>query len=157
MAAIDAVLDADGFLVSEQYMHHSWWCSVRTTNPPSTARADAFMLDFFRGNSRRYPRGGLWWLLDRKRRRQSSSQISYMFGPGDIFMNKLNPYLFMDRMFWMMQQLFPRLTSTANGGVGSWKWQQGYVTKPLRDNEFVASWQWYCGGQSAHRYLDTNC
>ena len=69
-----------------------------------------------------------------------------MFGVTDTYLDGHDPFVFLDRMFfvWMSRTGFPEVLAAANGGAGSYKWQRDHLDAATRDQRFAAAWEHYC-------------
>ncbi len=152
--AIDTILSLHAGVVLQQYINQVGYCQIKNTQ--GVAAADAYLRDHFRGYN-----GAQWlvWLMNRRSQLSSQSRVTMMFGVTDAYLSGPTPYKYLDRMFYVFrtQSGFPSLMLAAQGGIGSYKWENTpgdaqRVTSTGRDETFRTSWNYYCGGGTSAQY-----
>jgi hypothetical protein len=140
-AALDPALAAGATIAVEMYPTESAYCAAG-----GAGAGDRWLADFFLGGRGESPHAGFAWLEERRRHLGSRSRLTAVFGVTDTYLDGRDPFVFLDRMFyvWMTRTGFPGVLAAANGGAGSYKWQRGHVRAAGRDKRFAASWEHYC-------------
>ena len=141
LPALDPVLAAGATIAVEMYATQRAYCAAG-----GAGAGDVWLADFFLGGRGSSPRAGFAWLADRRRRLGSRSRMTAVFGVTDTYLDGRDPFVFLDRMFfvWMSRTGFPGVLAAANGGAGSYKWQRGHLDSTTRDQRFAAAWEHYC-------------
>jgi hypothetical protein len=139
--ALDPALAAGATIAVEMYASHSAYCDVG-----GGEAGDGWLVDFFLGGRGRSPGAGFAWLAERRRQMGSRSRLTAVFGVTDTYLDGPDPFVFLDRMFfvWMSRTGFPGVLAAANGGAGSYKWQRDHLDSTTRDQRFAAAWDHYC-------------
>ena len=145
--ALDPALAAGATIAVEMYATQSAYCDVG-----GGAAGDEWLADFFLGGRGRSPAPGFAWLAERRRALGSRSRLTAVFGVTDTYMDGHDPFVFLDRMFfvWMSHTGYPEVLAAANGGAGSYKWQRDHLDAATRDQRFAAAWRHYCGRGQAY-------
>lgn len=154
--AIDAVLAANAVMAAEFYPKRSRYCASGS----NAGARDLWLAGFFRGGQGAFGQARFAWLAERRRVRNSISQLSVLFGVTDAFLDGTNAAIFLDRMFyvWATRSGFPSIAHLHNGGPGSWKWDQPYMSNSSRDLAFMHSFNHYAvSGQSGSRLGQVPC
>jgi hypothetical protein len=144
LPALDPVLAAGATIAVEMYASQGAYCAAG-----GEEAGDAWLEDFFLGGRGPSPRAGFAWLEERRRRLGSRSRLTAVFGVTDTYLDGRDPFVFLDRMFfvWMNRTGFAEVLAATNGGAGSYKWQRDHLDATTRDQRFAAAWEHYC----AHR------
>jgi hypothetical protein len=140
--ALDPVLAAGATIAVEMYATERAYCGAGRDE----GAGDAWLADFFLGGRGSSPGAGFAWLAERRRAMGSRSRLTVVFGVTDTYLNGPDPFVFLDRMFyvWMTRTGFPEVLAAANGGAGSYKWQRDHLDARTRDERFAAAWEHYC-------------
>ncbi len=142
---IDALLKANAAISLELYPRQTEYCAAGTNG----GQRDIWLARQFNGDA---TLGRVNWLKARRALHSSSSQITPLFGVGDILLNGTSPALFLDRMFyvWKTRTSHSDLIRPEVGGVGTYKWQpvadtpgRYGVGNTSRDLAFVQSYNHY--------------
>jgi hypothetical protein len=139
--ALDPALAAGATIAVEMYATQSAYCHAG-----GEGAGDAWLADFFLGGRGSSPGAGFAWLAERRRQLGSRSRLTAVFGVTDTYLDGPDPFVFLDRMFfvWMTRTGFPGVLAAANGGAGSYKWQRDHLDATTRDQRFAAAWDHYC-------------
>jgi hypothetical protein len=145
--ALDPALAAGATIAVEMYATQSAYCHAG-----GGAAGDEWLADFFLGGRGWSPGAGFAWLSERRRTLGSRSRLTAVFGVTDAYLDGHDPFLFLDRMFfvWMTRTGHPEILAAANGGAGSYKWQRDHLDAATRDQRFAAAWRHYCGRGQAY-------
>jgi hypothetical protein len=145
--ALDPALAAGATIAVEMYAAQSSYCDAG-----GGTAGDEWLADFFLGGRGSSPAAGFAWLAERRRALESRSRLAAVFGVTDTYLDGHDPFVFLDRMFfvWMSRTGFPEVLAAANGGAGSYKWQRDHLDATTRDQRFAAAWRHYCGRGQAY-------
>jgi hypothetical protein len=142
LPALDPALAAGATIAVEMYATERAYCGAGRGEDAG----DRWLADFFLGGRGSSPGAGFAWLAERRRLHGSRSRLTAVFGVTDTYLDGRDPFVFLDRMFyvWMTRTGFPGVLAAANGGAGSYKWQRDHVDATTRDQRFAAAWEHYC-------------
>jgi len=140
---IDAILQANALLSLELYPRQSEYCGGGSNG----GERDIWLAEQFAGNA---ALGRLNWLVARRELYGSTSEITPLFGVGDVLLDGNGPSVFLDRMFyvWVTRTDHAGLLAASRGGPGAYKWTPptplGYgVGNTSRDLAFAESFAHY--------------
>ena len=142
LPALDPALAAGATIAVEMYATQRAYCAAGGGGEAG----DQWLADFFLGGRGSSPGAGFAWLAERRRQLGSRSRLTAVFGVTDTYLDGPDPFVFLDRMFfvWMSRTGFPEVLAAANGGAGSYKWQRDHLEHTERDQRFAAAWDHYC-------------
>lgn len=143
LPALDPILAAGATIAVEMYATETAYCGAGRDDDAG----DGWLADFFLGGRGSSPGAGFAWLAERRGLLGSRSRLTAVFGVTDTYLDGRDPFVFLDRMFyvWMTRTGFPAVLAAANGGAGSYKWQRDHLDATTRDQRFAAAWEHYCG------------
>jgi hypothetical protein len=155
---VDALLQANALLSLELYPRYSEYCG----GGGNGGERDVWLAEQFAGNA---TIGRLDWLVARRELNASTSEITPLFGVGDVLLDGSAPSVFLDRMFyvWVTRTDHAALLSAARGGPGAYKWtpptELGYgVSNTSRDLAFAESFAHYAeNGLTSSRLGPVDC
>ena len=147
LPALDPALAAGATIAVEMYATERAYCAAGDDEDAG----DEWLADFFLGGRGWSPGAGFAWLAERRRLLGSRSRLTAVFGVTDTYLDGRDPFVFLDRMFfvWTTRTGFPEVLAAANGGAGSYKWQRDHLDATTRDQRFAAAWEHYCRGGEA--------
>jgi hypothetical protein len=151
--AFNEIFLGGGIIACEMYPAQSAYCANSR---------DSWLQDYYRGNAGVSPRDGFHWLNLHKAAwfGSSLSQLTVVFGVGNLYMNGPSYYKFLDRMFyvWRRYSGYPSVIDAERGGAGSYKWEgPNYITVTNRDQYYGQSWNRYCAVKSTSPLYTVDC